>query len=239
MIVALIPARSGSKGLKNKNIKSLGGYPLIQWSIAACLKSNLIDRVIVSTDSKEYANLSTQLGAEVPFLRPVSISNDFSTDYEFIKHAIDWMEFDKFLPEIIVHIRPTTPFRDPKVLDQAILSFKKSKDISSLRSIHKLSESSYKNFELDSDSFLKTICDCDYNIEKQNEARQKFPDTYSANGYVDVLSTSYIKKYSKLHGDRSYGFVTDFSIEVDSINDFNLLEAQLLLRPEIVELITK
>jgi len=238
MTVALIPARSGSKGVKNKNIKTLGGYPLIHWSIEACKKTLLIDRVIVSTDSEEYADIARELGAEVPFLRPNSISNDLSSDYEFINHAIEWMEYNNCTPEIIAHIRPTTPFRDPKVLDRAISIFKTENNITSLRSIHKMSESSYKTFELDRNSLLKTICNGDYDIESRNIARQEFPSTYIANGYVDLLSTSFIKQYSKLHGERSYGFLTDFSIEVDTIDDFNLLESQLLLRPEISKLMT-
>ena len=238
MTVALIPARSGSKGVKNKNIKTLGGYPLIHWSIEACKKTLLIDRVIVSTDSEEYADIAKKLGAEVPFLRPDSISNDLSSDFEFINHAIEWMDNNDCTPEIIAHIRPTTPFRDPKVLDRAISIFKKENNITSLRSIHKMSESSYKTFELDRNSLLKTICDGDYDIESRNIARQEFPSTYIANGYVDLLSTSFIKKYSKLHGERSYGFLTDFSIEVDTIDDFNLLESQLLIRPEISKLMT-
>ncbi|MDO9219316.1 MAG: acylneuraminate cytidylyltransferase family protein, partial [Lacisediminimonas sp.] len=90
-IVALIPARAGSKGVPHKNIKPLGGRPLIEWSIKACLKSRLIDRVIVSTDSPEYAELAIKLGAEAPFLRPAEISADRSTDYDFIVHALDWL----------------------------------------------------------------------------------------------------------------------------------------------------
>ena len=88
-IVALIPARSGSKGVSNKNIRPLAGFPLIAYSIKAALKSKLIDRVIVSTDSEEYAEIAREYGAEVPFLRPSELSGDIATDKQFFKHAID------------------------------------------------------------------------------------------------------------------------------------------------------
>src|SRR6056300_1491580 len=86
--IAVIPARSGSKGLNNKNIKIMQGKPLIYWSIKAGISNNLIDRVIVSTDSNLYANIAKKYGAEVPFLRPKKISKDNSTDYEFFTHVI-------------------------------------------------------------------------------------------------------------------------------------------------------
>ena len=119
-VIALIPARSGSKGVTHKNIRDLGGYPLIQWSIEACKKSNSINRTIISTDSEEYAKIAKDMGAEVPFLRPAEISTDSSTDYDFVKHALDWFAEHGGEPEYIVHIRPTTPFREPELLSDSI-----------------------------------------------------------------------------------------------------------------------
>jgi len=150
-IVALIPARSGSKGVPNKNIKLLAGFPLIAYSIKAALKSKLIDRVIVSTDSKEYAEIAREYGAEVPFLRPNEFSGDRATDTQFFKHAIYWFkENEGEVPEYFAHIRPTTPLRNPQVIDAALKSFMGS-DFTALRSVHKMSESSYKSFEIEND----------------------------------------------------------------------------------------
>ena len=87
-IIALIPARSGSKGVKDKNIKKLSGHTLLEWSVNVAKRSSLIDRVFVSTDSEEYAILAKSYGAEVPFLRPDSISGDTSSDYDFVVHDI-------------------------------------------------------------------------------------------------------------------------------------------------------
>ena len=124
--VALIPARSGSKGIKNKNILKLNGFPLLAFSIRAALLSKEIDRVIVSTDSKNYKKMALKFGAEVPFLRPKNISGDKSNDYDFVKHALDWFSAEEgIIPSYIVQLRPTTPLRDPKLIDNAIRKFKK------------------------------------------------------------------------------------------------------------------
>jgi len=122
-VIALIPARSGSKGVPNKNTRLLGGHPLIEWSIIAARKAKQIDRVIVSTDSREYAELSIRLGAEAPFLRPTEISGDRATDYDFVAHALNWLEVNGGEPAHIVHLRPTTPFRNPDVIDDAIRTY--------------------------------------------------------------------------------------------------------------------
>ena len=113
-VVALIPARSGSKGVANKNLRTLQGKSLLEWSVRAAKESQQITRTVVSTNSNDYANLAKEVGAEVPFLRPESISQDKSSDFEFVKHALDFFDDEGHIPDLIVHLRPTTPFRDPK-----------------------------------------------------------------------------------------------------------------------------
>ena len=123
-IIAVIPARSGSKGVRDKNIKEILGRPLIAYSIKAALQSKLIDRVIVSTNSRMYADKAISFGAEAPFLRPEEISQDDSTDIEFFQHLISWMkENEEYIPDYFVHLRPATPLRDPKIIDDAISRF--------------------------------------------------------------------------------------------------------------------
>ena len=107
-VYAIIPARSGSKGVKDKNIRCLDGYPLLAFSIAAARKCPEVSRVIVSTDSEHYASIARYYGAEAPFLRPEAISGDKSTDIEFMEHAIGWLsENEGTLPEYFLHLRPT------------------------------------------------------------------------------------------------------------------------------------
>ena len=231
--VALIPARAGSKGVPNKNIRLLGGHSLLAWSIAACLKSATIDRVIVSTDSDKYASLAIKLGAEAPFLRPLEISGDRSTDYDFIVHALDWLKAEKGEPKYLVHIRPTTPLRDPKLVDDAVAAFMVAPDATALRSVHEMSESAYKTFEIATAGKLKRIGAVNTELDIANNARQDFPNTYQANGYVDVLLTAFIRKAKLIHGDHVIPFITPPIVEVDTEDDFARLEFQLTQNPNI------
>jgi CMP-N,N'-diacetyllegionaminic acid synthase len=222
-IAAIIPARSGSKGVKDKNIKNLHGHSLLEWSINAAKHSELIDRVFISTDSEEYAKIGRDCGAEVPFLRPESISGDSSSDLDFILHAIE--EFNKinFYPEYIAHIRPTTPIRDPDLIDEAIKLLQDNQEFTSLRSVHKMSESSYKTLEINN-GILTTLTAFKGGEIDANKPRQSFPDTYQANGYVDILSTNFILKNNEIHGKKILPFITKPAYELDSIEDFDYLE---------------
>jgi CMP-N,N'-diacetyllegionaminic acid synthase len=231
-IFALIPARSGSKGVPHKNIKQLGGRPLIEWSIAACKTAGSINRVFVSTDSEEYARLARKMGAEAPFLRPVEIAADKSPDYDFIKHALDWFSQNKCEPDYIVHIRPTTPFRDPLVIDQAVARFIGAPQATALRSVHPMSESAYKTLEIASGGQLKRVASESTELDLVNNARQQFPTTYIANGYVDVLSTAFIRKMQLIHGNHVLPFITPTVNEVDTADDFSMLEMELRNHPE-------
>lgn len=234
-VVALIPARAGSKGVPNKNIRTLGGYPLLAWSIAVAKKSRSIDRIIVSTDSEEYAKLAIQLGAEAPFLRPPEISGDRSTDYDCIAHALDWLESDSYDPKYVVHIRPTTPLRIPSLVDLAIKTFQNSpKKVTALRSAHEMSESAYKTFEITTEGRFKRVGDEGTALDLANNARQQFPSTYHANGYVDVLSTHFIRENQLLHGDWVLPFITPSVDEIDTEEDFFKIEYQLSRSPGIV-----
>lgn len=230
-IVALIPARSGSKGVPNKNIMHLDGIPLIAYSIAAALKSTLIDRVIVSTDSEEYAEIAKNYGAETPFIRPKNISGDTANDVECFKHTVEWLrENENFVPEYFVHLRPTTPIRDPNVLDKAIKDFVCS-DYSALRSCHKMSESSYKTFEIENDMF-KCVWNGSSDIESSNIARQAFPETYDANGYIDIVRSEMIIKKNLIHGSKVKALITNTAYEVDEISDIDFLEYLIQKNPE-------
>lgn len=234
-VVALIGARAGSKGVPNKNIKLLGGNSLLAWSIEACLRSLSIDRVIVSTDSANYAALAITLGAEAPFLRPETISGDRSTDYDFIVHALNWLAAEGQEPDYLVHIRPTTPLRDPALIDAAVQTFRSSTKETSLRSVHEMSESAYKTFELAEGGQLKRLGANNTELDSANNARQQFPTTYQANGYVDVLSSVFIRKSGLIHGDYVLPFITPSVVEVDTLDDFAHLEFQISRMPGVLQ----
>ena len=122
-VIAIIPARSGSKSVSDKNVKMLSGHPLMAYSIAAAKLSKSINRVIVSTNSEDYANIATSYGAEAPFIRPEEHSTDTATDRGWVIHAMEWLKKNENkVPDYWVHLRPTTPLRDFKIIALALLS---------------------------------------------------------------------------------------------------------------------
>jgi len=231
-VIALVTARSGSKGVPDKNIKNIGGHSLLDWSIKSSLKAQSISQVYLSTDSEEYANIGKDSGALVPFLRPKELASDTANDLDVIKHFLSLID-EK--PDALVHIRPTTPLRDPLILDKAIeMFFSKKEKLTSLRSVHEMSESAYKSFEVDDKGFLSTIGSIESG-DKANLPRQAFPKTYAANGYVDVLDPNYILRENKLHGEKILAFQTPVVTEVDSIEDLEYLEWQVTKHPLLLK----
>ncbi len=231
-VIALVTARSGSKGVPDKNIKNIGGHSLLDWSIMSSLKTQSISNVYLSTDSEDYASIGKECGALVPFLRPKELASDTATDLDVIKHFLSVVD-EK--PDALVHLRPTTPLRDPSILDKAIeLFFSKKDELTSLRSVHEMSESAYKSFEVNEKGFLSTIGSIESG-DKANLPRQSFPKTYVANGYADVLDPIYILKANKLHGDRILAYQTPVVTEVDSIEDLQYLEWQITKHPRLLK----
>ncbi|MCX5809913.1 MAG: acylneuraminate cytidylyltransferase family protein, partial [Proteobacteria bacterium] len=238
-VVAVIPARSGSKGVVDKNIKLLAGHPLIAYSIAVAQLSNSINRIIVSTDSTDYAGIAQEYGAEVPFLRPDQISSDNSTDYDFVRHLLEWMLHNEGkLPEYLIHLRPTTPLREAHYIDAAIKRIKQSSQATALRSVHEMSESAYKAFEIDG-NYLKSVGSNSFALDTFNDPRQSFNKTYQANGYVDIVKTKYVIENKKLHGDHVIAFVTPHVVEIDTLNDFDYLEYLAAKKPAMVNSLFK
>jgi len=224
-VVAIIPARSGSKGVKNKNVRCLQGYPMIAYSIIAAKMSGDVDRVIVSTDSEYYGRIAEYYGAEVPFLRPAELASDKSTDIEFMEHAISWLyENEHKVPEYFVHLRPTYPLRDYHLIGVAIERIKEDSQATSLRSAHKADVSPFKWFQMDHEKYFKPMYD-DMTLDDANKPRQAFPDVYIPDGYVDILRTDNIVKNDNMHGTCMIGFIVDDGVDVDNLKDMEKLES--------------
>ncbi len=217
--IAIIPARSGSKGVADKNVKPLGGYPLLAYAVAAASLCDEIDRVVVSTDSEEYARIARSFGAEVPFLRPAALASDSSGDIDFVRHALDWFEAQEGqLPEFLVHLRPTTPLRDPAQIGAAVRAMRADSRATSLRSAHPLPEPVEKMLRLRDGLFVEL------QTGKSHLPRQAFSETYHPNGYVDILRTSFVQGAGELYGPRMLAFTTRETCEVDRPEDFEHLE---------------
>ena len=151
-ILCIIPARSGSRGIIDKNIILLNGKPLIVYSIEQALNSKYYKymRIIVSTDSEKYALISKKYGAEVPFLRPKEISQDLSLDEEFINHTVDYLRsVENYYPDIILQLRPTYPTRKVEIIDKCIELFLEKRDeYDSLRTVIPYEKSPYKMYRI-------------------------------------------------------------------------------------------
>lgn len=226
--VAIIPARSGSKGIRDKNIAPLGGFPLLAFSIVAAKMSQRIERVFLSTDSVYYAEIGRRFGAEVPFLRPVDISTDTATDRGFMVHAMEWIrDHEGTVPEYWVHLRPTTPLRDPKHLDEAIGLLSGRPDATALRSAHPSPESPFKWFRRNEHGYLMSLTSDDTELDQFNLPRQAYPTVYIPDGYVDVVRASFILGSTSFHGDRVLGYSSPPCVEVDSVEQLERLEFQL------------
>jgi len=234
-IYALIPARSGSKSVPDKNIKLLGGHPLIAYAIRAALLTPSIERVIVSTDSEKYAEIARDYGAETPFIRPEKLAGDNSTDYDWIKHALDWLiKEEAKVPRLIAHLRPTAPFRDPELIEKGIRYMESEPDATALRSVQEMSQTAYKCFQSNS-KYLACIFTNSPNLDEGNIPRQNYPITYEANGHVDVLKSEFIlNNPEKVHGDKTLAFIIDHTTDVDSEDDFKRLEYEASQFPELV-----
>ena len=221
-IYALIMARGGSKSIPYKNIVDLHGYPLLAWSIAACKLSKKIDKIILSTNDKKIAKLGKRYGAEVPFLRPEKYATDSSTDFDAINHCYEWYKFNKNINiDYIVQIRPTTPYRDPRLIDKAIKVILTNKSLTGLRSVYEMSETAWKTFHLEKNGTLNPLTNFYFrsnNKELANLPRQKLPKTYFGQGYVDIIDTKNLKNKT-LYGNKCFGFLSPDVGEIDHYDD--------------------
>jgi CMP-N,N'-diacetyllegionaminic acid synthase len=226
-ILALIPARSGSKSLPDKNIRMVAGKPLLAYSIEHALASKLINRTIVSTDSPEYAEIARQHGAEVPFLRPPVISRDYSTDLEVFTHALKWLEENEnYIPDICVHLRPTYPIRQVEDINKVIQILSDSPDIDSVRSVAPAPDTPFKMWLRGEDGLLSPVAKTDIK-DAHSLPRQILPRTFIQNACIDAVRTSVIMKKKSMTGQKIYGYLMDENLDIDDRSQLRKAEEQL------------
>lgn len=224
-IIALIPARSGSKRVKNKNIRLLGGKPLIVHTIEAAARVKRIDRVIVSTDSEEIAHIAKQSGAEVPFLRPKEISTADSTEYQFHMHALTWLkEHESYEPDYIVNLYPTTPFRSSDSIRSAVTMITDDNRADSLRSVRKCTEHPYKMWKKNGnylDRFIRAN-----NSSTQTMSYHLLPEVMIQNASIYIVKKKTLLKYKNTIGKKVLCFDMDEieSIDINYPIDFEFAE---------------
>ncbi|MFC1546341.1 cytidylyltransferase domain-containing protein [bacterium] len=224
-ILSFIPARGSSERIPNKNIKMLNGKPLISYTIECAGKSRFINRVVVSTDSAEIADVAVKYGAEVPFMRPASISNSNSTEMEFFEHALTWFKDNEdYTPDLIVLLYPTSPFRKTESIDKAIELMLDNSDADSLRSIKLCSEHPYKMW-ISKDKYIEPFAKTD-DPNMQTLSTQLFPKVYIQNASIYITKVSTIRNKKSPIGDKVIPFIMDEieSVDINTYLDFEFAE---------------
>lgn len=233
-ILTIIPARSGSKGVPNKNIKKFRDKPLLAWSIEQAKQTEYYKegnmKIIVSTDSEKYKEIALKWGAEVPFLRPKELSKDLSTDYEFINHALNWLkENKKYTPDIILQLRPTSPYRKIEDINKCLKIFIENiNDFDSLRTVVPFEKSPYKMYVINENKLEPLFNQVNSIKEPFNQCRQKLPQAYLHNGYIDIYKTSVIKN-GILSGEKIYPYIMSKNDTIDIDTESDWKKAELFL----------
>lgn len=226
-ILALIPARGGSKSIPRKNIRPLAGHPLIAFSIAAALHSRLVSRTIVSTDDEEIAHLAEVLGAEAPFLRPLEYAMDTSTDFPVFTHALSWLEENEgYQADIVVQLRPTSPLRPPECIDQAVQILVDHPEADSVRGVIPSGQNPYKMWRVNEQGRMTPLLTLNAMPEPFNAPRQELPQTYWQTGHIDAIRVSTILQKHSLSGDVILPLFVDprYAIDIDTLRDWQRAE---------------
>jgi CMP-N-acetylneuraminic acid synthetase len=218
-VLALVPARSGSKSIPHKNIQSFRGKPLLVHSVEQAVAAKNVDRVLVSTDSPGYRDIALSAGAEVPFLRPKDISGDLSTDLEVFVHALDWlMENEGYRPDVLVHLRPTYPTRRIADIERAVDLLLRDESADSVRSVSLAPHTPYKMWRVKG-GLLEPLLGGPPR-EAWNLPRQALPEVYIQNAAIDCVRTEVITEAGSMTGSRVVPYVMDGFEDLDEWSEF-------------------
>lgn len=208
-IMALIPARGGSKSVPRKNLLPLAGKPLLAYSIMHAQACPSITRVVVSTDDAEIAAVAREYGADVPFTRPTEAASDTATDLQVFHHALTWLEANEhYVPELVVHLRPTGPIRDTALIERAIKQMVDHPEADSLRSVCAAEQTPYKMWRIEG-SYLQPVIQLPGYPESHSMPRQELPAVYWQNGYVDIVRPRTVIQLRSMAGSVILPFVIE------------------------------
>lgn len=238
-VLALIPARGGSKGIPRKNIRPFAGHPLIAYSIAAARQAKTVTRVILTTDDEEIAAVGRQYGAETPFLRPAELAEDATLDLPVFQHALTWLaEHENYRPELVIQLRPTSPVRPVGLVDEAVRLLQAHPEADSVRGVVPAGQNPHKMWKIDPETGqMHNLLDVPGIEEPYNAPRQALPPVYWQTGHVDVIRPQVI-----LGGSMSGRVILPVQIEprytVDIDGPFDWLRAEWLVQHGGLDLVT-
>ncbi len=236
-VLALIPARGGSKSIPRKNIMEVAGKPLLAWSIDHALRSSRITRTIVSTDDEEIASVARRYGAEVPFLRPGEFAGDLSPDVDVFRHALEFLlENEGYEPEMVVHLRPTGPVRRVGDIDAAVDLLAGDLEADAVRSVSVVHQSPFKMWRMLDDGTMEPLLRLPGMVDCQSSPRQLLPLVYWQNGYVDVLRPRAVLESGSMWGERVLPFIVDTGLfDLDYPEDVKPVEQALVALDRTLE----
>ena len=222
-VLAIIPARGGSKGIPMKNLLKINGKPLIEYTINAAIKSKFVTRIVVSTDNTKIAKFTKSLNVEVPFLRPKKISGNKATTFQVINHVLKFLKkTESYEPDIVVVLQPTNPLRTSSLIDKTITQLKNSKADTTV-TVQKIRQHPFSSFWKKGE-FLKPFKDNFQNFS----LRQSHPLLYHNTGDVYAFWNKTVKKYNSFYGKKIKPVIlsNDFShIDIDTPFDAFVCEA--------------
>ena len=227
-IWVFIPARSGSKSIKHKNLKKINGKSLIYYTLSTAKKIKSIKKIVFSSDSHNYLNIASRYAKIEKHLRSKKNSSHNASDYDVFKEYIAYkIKKKENLPEFFLHLRPTTPIRRKSTVEKIIKFFKKnSKKYTALRSVTELENSGFKTV-LIRNKKLYSLFFKSYKLDPINKARQYFKKSFLPNGYADIIKTENLQKRF-LHGSKVYGYIIkEFNSDIDNFDDFNRTKKNL------------
>jgi len=222
-ILAIIPARGGSKGIKRKNLVDIAGAPLVAHSIRHALAAERVDRVIVSTEDAEIATVARAEGADVPFMRPMELALDHVLDWPVFEHVLTRLAADEgYRPDLVVHLRPTSPFREPRWIDEAVALLEAHPDADSLRSVSKVEQHPWRVFKIDAAGMLEPLMKHEH-PQPYLLRRQDLPPLYLYNCVIDVTRFSTVMDKKSMTGERMLPYVMDANdvLDVDTPRDLD------------------
>jgi YrbI family 3-deoxy-D-manno-octulosonate 8-phosphate phosphatase len=225
-VLAIVPARGGSKSIPRKNIKKFFRHPLLAYSVAAGLQSATVTRVIVSTDDEKIADIARKYGAEVPFLRPSDLAEDTTHDLPVFQHALRWLEMeDGYRPDVVVQLRPTSPVRPLDCVDRAVKLLLTHPEADSVRGVVPSGENPYKMWRETGTDRLEPLLKDDFD-EPYNMPRQKLPTTYWQTGHIDAIRTSTIMEKNSMSGEVILRLILDpmYTVDIDTERDWRRSE---------------
>lgn len=222
-VLAIIPARGGSKSIPRKNAQLFAGYPLLAYSVAAALQADSVTRVIISTDDEEMAQMARDLGAEAPFLRPGELAQDNTLDLPVFQHALKWLAKEEgYKPDVVVHLRPTSPLRPADLVDRAVKTLLSHAKADSVRGVVPSGQNPYKMWSVSTQGSMEPLLKAKGITEPYNAPRQKLPSTFWQTGHVDAIRAGTILKKNSMTGDAIWPVVIDprYAVDIDTMNDW-------------------